>query len=538
MGRLTGESFTGSGGLSGSYASTFDARGQESRETVTVNGASYPIQATYNDNGQPLTQTYPTGEVVTAGYDSSGWLMGVNTQSGSTETTIASNLTYSGLAGAAGQITTMDLGSGDIYNASYATGLRLTSASLTKASDNTLLYQTQPTYDAANNVVGVQTSIGGATDTQQFCYDSLNRLTWAGTSGIPPCSGASFSAGTLTSAQYQQSDAYNVDNGLTSGPNGTYTYGESSHPHALTSTSNGYSAAYDATGNETCRSLTSATTCSGTQTGQQLSYDAQGQLSTWESQPTSPAQTASSLYDGEGNRVAMQTTVNGTTTLTAYIDSIEEVQTTGGRSHTTTYYSINGQRIAANVNGSFYYFGYDALGSQVAVFNSNGILVGSQLYGPFGNSRYSNGALPTNIGFTGQQADNVTGLDYYVARYYDPVVGQFLSVDSVQGNMRGFNPYAYVRGNPETRTDPTGQYYTDGSPYDRAVVIPDTDGGGGHATIVYTPSNKAAPSLNDAISPTDPTGIRIEYTDANGDKVILNASGERIITVEHPGDAP
>jgi RHS repeat-associated protein len=150
----------------------------------------------------------------------------------------------------------------------------------------------------------------------------------------------------------------------------------------------------------------------------------------------------------------MQTTVNGTTTLTAYIGSIEEVQTTGS---TTTYDTVQGKRMAGKVNGSLYSFGYDALGSQVVVLNSNGNLVGSQLYGPYGNSRSSNGTLPTSIGFTGQRSDSVTGLDYYIARYYDPVVGQFLTADTVQGNAQGMDPYAYVGENPETRTDPTGE---------------------------------------------------------------------------------
>src|SRR5260370_351513 len=79
------------------------------------------------------------------------------------------NLTYAGLAGAAGQVSSMAIGSGDTYAFSYDTGMRLTSASLTQVSNNTLMYQTQPAYDAANNVVSVQTSISGATDTQQFC---------------------------------------------------------------------------------------------------------------------------------------------------------------------------------------------------------------------------------------------------------------------------------------------------------------------------------------------------------------------------------
>jgi len=73
--------------------------------------------------------------------------------------------------------------------------------------------------------------------------------------------------------------------------------------------------------------------------------------------------------------------------------------------------------------------------------------VGS-FYKPCGNPRSSSGTLPTSIGFTGQQ--------------YDPVTGQFLSADVVQGNAQGTSPYRYVMGDPETRTDPTGQRYTCG----------------------------------------------------------------------------
>ena len=116
--------------------------------------------------------------------------------------------------------------------------------------------------------------------------------------------------------------------------------------------------------------------------------------------------------------------------------------------------------MAANVNGSFFYFGYDALGSQIVVLNTSGSVIGAQLYGPYGNPRYSTGTLPTSIGFTGQHTDSVTGLDYYNARYYDPVVGQFLSADIKQGNAQGTDPYSYVGGNPETRIDPSGQRYT------------------------------------------------------------------------------
>jgi len=61
----------------------------------------------------------------------------------------------------------------------------------------------------------------------------------------------------------------------------------------------------------------------------------------------------------------------------------------------------------------------------------------------------------------------VTGLDYFNARYYDPVSGQFLSADVVQGNAQGTSPYRYVMGNPESRTDPTGE----------RMCVPTGDGG-------------------------------------------------------------
>ena len=85
--------------------------------------------------------------------------------------------------------------------------------------------------------------------------------------------------------------------------------------------------------------------------------------------------------------------------------------------------------------------------------------------------------MGTNKGYTGQYADPLTGFDYYNARYYDPVCGTFLSADPVEGNMQGMNPYAYVGGNPETYTDPTGNMY----------APPGGGGGGGNGGGGGTP---------------------------------------------------
>jgi RHS repeat-associated protein len=103
----------------------------------------------------------------------------------------------------------------------------------------------------------------------------------------------------------------------------------------------------------------------------------------------------------------------------------------------------------------------DDLGSvRAAITNQAGTatVVGYMGYGPFGFVQYHAGQTGTNKGYTGQDTDPLSGLDYYVARYYDPVVGLFLSADTVQSNLKGFDPYAYVGNNPETVTDPIGHW--------------------------------------------------------------------------------
>lgn len=113
-----------------------------------------------------------------------------------------------------------------------------------------------------------------------------------------------------------------------------------------------------------CRAPTSATTCVGTQTGAQLSYDTEGRMTAWQNQPGStPTSSTSNLYDGEGQRIEQQVTSGGATTSIVYVGSVEEVSTTASTKTTTTYYYAGGMRLALAVNGVFSYLGSDGLGS-------------------------------------------------------------------------------------------------------------------------------------------------------------------------------
>jgi len=453
VGRRTGETFSGSVG-SGSYTYTYDGRGQVTNTRLTVGGTTYPLATTYNDAGQVLTQTYPTNETVTNAYGSQGWLASLSRTLSGTTTTLANTLAYTGPGGASGALTSARLGN-NTYNEtfSYDNGLRLTGASLTRVSDSATLFSSTPSYDAVDNVVAVSTTLPGGTDNQGFCYDEQDRLTWAATSGTKPC-GGTVTAGTLTSAAYSQTFGYDTLNRLTSGPVGSYTYGDSGHLHAATAVGTGYTAKYDAAGDMTCRAPTSSQTCAGTLTGAKLTYDNEGRLTAWQNAQSSPTSTDSFIYDGEGNRVEQQSVVSGATTTTVYVGAVEELKTSGGTTTTTTSYMLGGQRIALAVNGTLSYLTSDLLGSTTVALDGAGNVTASQLFAPYGTSRYSSGTMPTDRGFTGQHGDAVTGLDYYNARYYDPAIGQFSSADYIPD---GLNRYSYVGGNPETLTDPSGR---------------------------------------------------------------------------------
>jgi RHS repeat-associated protein len=66
--------------------------------------------------------------------------------------------------------------------------------------------------------------------------------------------------------------------------------------------------------------------------------------------------------------------------------------------------------------------------------------------------------------YTGKPQDTLTGLYYYGARYYDNVVGQFLSRDPRALSLtdpQSADPYPYARDNPERMIDPTGRVWVD-----------------------------------------------------------------------------
>ena len=71
-------------------------------------------------------------------------------------------------------------------------------------------------------------------------------------------------------------------------------------------------------------------------------------------------------------------------------------------------------------------------------------------------STYNGGQYNNAYKFNGKELDDATQMYYYGARYYDPRISIFVSVDPLAEKYPGWTPYHYVHQNPINLIDPTG----------------------------------------------------------------------------------
>jgi RHS repeat-associated protein len=117
---------------------------------------------------------------------------------------------------------------------------------------------------------------------------------------------------------------------------------------------------------------------------------------------------------------------------------------------------------------NIYYYHPDHLGSSSVVTDDAGSVVERTEFYPFGRLRHEQrDSFHSAYKFTGKERDKESGLFYYGARYYEPVVGKFVGadpagsdLDHLQENILPYpqrlNVYAYVANNPFKYIDPDG----------------------------------------------------------------------------------
>jgi len=124
-------------------------------------------------------------------------------------------------------------------------------------------------------------------------------------------------------------------------------------------------------------------------------------------------------------------------------------------------------------------------------------LVQDNHYFPFGMlmSDISSSSTDNRFRYNGKEYQNDLGLEWYDygARFYDPALARWHSVDPEAENYYNMSPYCYVGNNPISRIDPDGRTWVD-----RVV-----------ATVAGTVDNFTGANTRSLYPPTDP----IEYND-------------------------
>ncbi|HBL72193.1 MAG TPA: hypothetical protein DD409_04545 [Bacteroidales bacterium] len=116
---------------------------------------------------------------------------------------------------------------------------------------------------------------------------------------------------------------------------------------------------------------------------------------------------------------------------------------------------------APTIEDDQYFYHPDHLGSSSLITTLGGVLAQHLEYLPFGEVFVDERATPTTRStpykFNAKELDEETGLYYYGARYLDPRLSLWLSVDPLAEKYPGVGSYVYCVNNPVRYVDPTGE---------------------------------------------------------------------------------
>uniref|UniRef100_UPI00403F7625 RHS repeat-associated core domain-containing protein n=1 Tax=Paenibacillus sp. FSL W8-0426 TaxID=2921714 RepID=UPI00403F7625 len=160
----------------------------------------------------------------------------------------------------------------------------------------------------------------------------------------------------------------------------------------------------------------------------------------------SGGQTTRYYYDDRGLLVAEGT-----------VSSTGTVQITVGYVHDAT-----GNPIARQWAGQsqLQYDVTNGHGDVTEIRDASGNILNQYSYDIWGNPEQTNETVPNNLRYAGEYWDEITGLQYLRARWYDPSVGRFITEDTFEGeatNPLSLHLYTYVENNLLQYVDPSGK---------------------------------------------------------------------------------
>jgi RHS repeat-associated protein len=407
---------------------SYDNLGRVLHSTQTTNNASYLFTYTYVPAGLK-TEQYPSNRVLTYIYDRAGRVSALSGSWNGSGANYASGVLYAP-HGAMSQITFSD-GSLSETRAYSGDRQQLTSIS---AGGTVLGYAYCPggATSCTTNNGNIQrqtiTRPGGYAWTEDFGYDSLNRLTSASESGS---GSSSQSYGYDAWGNWWLATNVGLPGVMLDTPLTSYWFTSQNRIAGWT---------YDGAGN--------LLGIGGMP--RNFTYDAENrQLSA-----TINGSTSNYSYDGEGHRV--MSVVNGNTTVFVY-DAMGEL---------VAEYATGAQPMPCQTC----YLTADLLGSTRSIMDRSGTPQVYHDYEPFGREiTYGSAGRGTlyntpdsnRIRFTGKERDAETGLDYFETRYFSGAQGRFTSPDEPltfadPENPQSWNLYSYGLNSPLLYSDADG----------------------------------------------------------------------------------
>jgi len=440
----------------GAAAWSYDSMGRAVTEKRLLNTSiTKTIGYTYNLDGSLATLLYPSGRTITYGPSGSGQPISA--------TDTANNINYvswdcpqSGIYcyapngaemrlkyGVATGFTGIITGiiTGDTYNKRLQP--IMLSAATTGSGGQTVLFFSYD-FHLANgdngNVIQIVNN-RDTTRTQNFAYDSLNRIASAQTTS------------NLWGTSYVIDPWGNLvqKNGI-AGKNQTENLTQTA------STQNQFVGfCYDRAGN-----MLGTGGCPALPYNPTYVYDAENRLRSINSTLT-PYYT----YDGDGKRVVKTyPTINRLYWTGTGSNALTETDLSGNP--TADYIYFNGKRVARIdlPGGAVRYYFSDHLRTASVVTDNLGVIKDESDYYPYGGERVITHTDSNRYKFTDKERDAESGLDMYGARYYGSALGRFMTPDWAAkptnvpyahfGNPQSLNLYSYVENNPTTTGDPDG----------------------------------------------------------------------------------
>ena len=413
---------------------TYDTLNHLTSEKLDVDNRSYDLSYLYDTNENLTQRTLPSGRVITYTHDG----LGRERSALSSGTYYANSINYHRNSA----VSSMTYGNGQAFTQTLNN--RLLPLRLRSQKSGSSALDLTYTYDARGDIKTTTDGTDSA-NYRSYNYDGLGRLSFA----TGPWGSGSFTYDSLGNIRYKTLGSRQVGvsyNSLNRATQSTDTAG---------STRN---IGYDSRGNVTSLGASSFT------------YD-------HTDQPTKLSGSSTGTYKYDGNLKRVKAKVDGKTIYNVYDASgslvhvdkrkvvvipFDDLVIAASVSTPTDYIKVAGMTVARITKDQPTYLHPNHLGSAVAGTTASGSIDWKEQYLPYGEKMIANAANDDQASFTGHIDDSATGLTYMQARYYDPVMGRFLSVDPVgfletDYDPRYVNRYAYGGNNPISNVDPNGE---------------------------------------------------------------------------------